>query len=190
MPVVLVLFGYFAGAIPFGVIVARRLGHIDIQDHGSGNIGATNVARTLGTLPGALVLLLDAAKGALPVYLAIRYHGELWTVIATGAAAIAGHCFSPFLEFKGGKGVATTLGVFVVLAPPQVAIAVIVFAVVVRLTRVPAIGSLCAVATIAGMLFSARDYALGGFALATFALLVYTHRTNLAKLATSLPRSR
>ncbi len=190
MPLVLVLVGYFAGAIPFGVIVARRVGHIEIQEHGSGNIGATNVARTLGTIPGLIVLVLDAAKGALPVYLAIRTYGELWTVIAVAAAAIAGHCFSPFLGFKGGKGVATTLGVFVVLAPPLVAVAVLVFAAVYGLTKVPALGSLCGVATIAALLLWERDLALGGFALAVTVLLLYTHRTNLAKLATSSRRFR
>lgn len=182
MQLVFVLGAFLVGAIPFGVLIARSLG-IDIQQHGSGNIGATNVTRVLGPIPGAIVLVLDATKGALPTYLALHYTSDPWTVIATGAAAIVGHCFSPFLEFKGGKGVATALGVFLVLAPDLVAISVIVFAVILRLTRVPALGSLAAVATISGLLLARGDTHVAALAIATLGLLVYTHRTNLAKLA-------
>src|SRR5687768_14431040 len=125
-PMALLLFGYWAGAVPFGVLIARWLG-VDIREHGSGNIGATNVTRVLGKVPGAIVLVLDAMKGAVPVWLAIRYSGEPWLVMATGFAAILGHCFSPFLEFRGGKGVATAMGVFLVLAPEFVVFGALVF---------------------------------------------------------------
>src|SRR5258705_10946981 len=112
----LVGLAFFAGAIPFGVFVAKRRG-VAIQDHGSGNIGATNVARVLGLGPGLIVLVLDAAKGALAVVAARWWSGEPWTIAVTGFAAIAGHCFSPFLSGKGGKGVATAFGVFLLLVP-------------------------------------------------------------------------
>jgi len=181
LPLVLVMLGFWAGAIPFGVLIARQLG-VDIQERGSGNIGATNVTRVLGPIPGAIVLVLDAAKGALPTWLAWTYAADPWTIIFTGAAAIVGHCFSPLLGFKGGKGVATTLGVFLVLAPRLVLLSVVVFGIVLKLTRVPALGSLAAVAALAALLLANGDPYSAKLAFGTLALLVYTHRTNLAKL--------
>jgi acyl phosphate:glycerol-3-phosphate acyltransferase len=175
------MLGFGAGSIPFGVIVARLAG-VDIQAHGSGNIGATNVARVLGVVPGLIVLVLDAAKGALPTLVALRCAGELDTAIATGAAAILGHCFSPFLGFRGGKGVATALGVFLVLTPSLVAFAVLVFVIVLGLSRVPALGSLAGVATLAAILIWQRAHAVAALAVGTLLLLLYTHRSNLAKL--------
>jgi glycerol-3-phosphate acyltransferase PlsY len=176
-----VMLGFTAGAIPFGVIVARAVG-VDIRAHGSGNIGATNVARVIGVAPGLLVLVLDAAKGALPTALAVRCGADPRIVLATGAAAILGHCFSPVLGFRGGKGVATAFGVFLVLTPPLAALAVVVFALVLSVTRVPALGSLVGIATIAAVLVWSDQRELAAFAVGTTALLIYTHRTNLAKL--------
>ena len=141
---------FWAGAIPFGVLLARRRG-VDIRAHGSGNIGATNVSRVLGARDGAIVLVLDALKGALPTALALALADpaappgiDARAVALTGGAAILGHCFSPFLRGRGGKGVATALGVFLVLAPAIVAVAVAIFAAVLAVTRVPALGSLAA----------------------------------------------
>jgi glycerol-3-phosphate acyltransferase PlsY len=182
MTPIFAMLGFIAGAIPFGVIVARRLAGVDIQAHGSGNIGATNVARVLGLVPGLFVLVLDAAKGALPTALALSWSGELRPALATGGAAILGHCFSPFLGFRGGKGVATTFGVFLVVTPTLAAIAVVVFAVVLAATSVPALGSLAGVATLAAILIVRREHATATFAVGTLLLLLYTHRTNLAKL--------
>ena len=182
----LLLFGFWAGAVPFGVLIARWLG-VDIREHGSGNIGATNVTRVLGPVPGAIVLVLDATKGALPTWLAIRYSGDPFTVMATGYAAILGHCFSPFLEFRGGKGVATALGVFVVLAPQAVLFGVVAFAIVLQLTKVPALGSLVGALTIAIAFLVEREREAAVLALLTFVLLVYTHRSNLAKLRRGKP---
>ena len=180
-PFVLVAVAFALGSIPFGVFIAKRLG-VDITAKGSGNIGATNVTRVLGVVPGAITLGLDALKGALPVALALRWSGEPWTIVATGFAAIVGHCFSPLLGGRGGKGVATALGVFVVLEPKLVGIAVIIFAITLRLTRVPALGSLVAVLAIAAMLVARGDLPMTVLACSTFSLLLYTHRTNLAKL--------
>lgn len=177
---VLVAVGFALGSIPFGVLIAKRLG-VDIKQHGSGNIGATNVTRVLGVVPGTFVLVLDAAKGALAVWLAART-GSPWAVAAVGYAAILGHCFSPWLGGRGGKGVATALGVFVVVSPPLAALAILVFAAVLALTRVPALGSLVGMFAVAAVLFQRADRANAVLALATFALLLYTHRTNLAKL--------
>ena len=179
--VALILFGYFTGGIPFGVILARWKG-VDIREHGSGNIGATNVTRVLGAKLGAIVLVLDATKGALPTWYALHHTADPWIVVATGAATIIGHCFSPFLEFTGGKGVATATGVFLVLAPRELAIALGVFLAVLAWKRVPALGSLAAVATIAGLMVYRGDTWMTVLAVGTLILLVYTHRSNLAKL--------
>jgi acyl phosphate:glycerol-3-phosphate acyltransferase len=181
---VLVALGFGLGSIPFGVLIARRKG-VDIQRQGSGNIGATNVTRVLGAGAGALVLVLDAAKGALPVVIARGIVDEPWIVALVGYAAILGHCFSPLLGGRGGKGVATALGVFAVLVPELVAVGAGVFAVVLGLSRVPALGSLAAVLAITGALVARGDRPLATLACATFVLLVYTHRTNLAGLTSA-----
>ena len=177
--------GFAAGAIPFGVVVARLLGGVDIQTRGSGNIGATNVARVLGVVPGLIVLALDAAKGALPLAAALRWSGDQRIALATGGAAILGHCFSPWLGFRGGKGVATALGVFLVLAPQVTVAAVVVFALVLAVTRVPALGSLAGSAAIASVLVWQREGAVACLAVGTLLLLLYTHRSNLAGLRRS-----
>ena len=178
--------GFIAGAIPFGFLIARRRG-LNIKEHGSGNIGATNVARVLGARVGLIVLLLDAAKGALPTFVAIHYCGWQSVIALTGAAAILGHCFSPFLRGKGGKGVATSFGVFLVIAPPLAGIAVLAFVAIWRITKVPALGSLAGSAAISALFIARGDGPYTALACATTALLVYTHRTNLAKL-TNRPR--
>lgn len=188
-PFAIIAAAFFIGAIPFGYLIAKRRG-VRIQDHGSGNIGATNVARVLGLKTGAIVLLLDAAKGAIPTFLALHYIGFPPFVIRVGFAAIVGHIYSPFLGGQGGKGVATSLGVFLVLAPGFTALAVLAFALVFALTRVPALGSLSGSAVITALLFASqqRDYAI--FAALTTVLLVYTHRENLQRVAARFTNRR
>jgi glycerol-3-phosphate acyltransferase PlsY len=185
LPLALIAAAFWAGAIPFGVLIARRRG-IDIRDHGSGNIGATNVTRVLGARAGAAVLLLDALKGALPTAAAIAATGGAaparWVVALTGLAAILGHCFSPLLRGRGGKGVATAFGVFLVIAPALAGIGACVFVVVLRATRVPALGSLAGAAAISVGLLARGGGPYAALACGTTALLVFTHRTNLAKL--------
>jgi len=180
--ILMILAGFFAGSIPFGVIVAKQRG-VDIRSKGSGNIGATNVGRVLGVKDGVLVLVLDSAKGWLVTLAASRFDGDPWVVVATGFAAILGHCFSPWLGGKGGKGVATALGVFVVVSPALALVAVSVFLVVAGRTRIPALGSLGGVtsATIYAFVTSAPT-PVEILAVATSLLLVYTHRVNLARL--------
>jgi glycerol-3-phosphate acyltransferase PlsY len=181
----LVLAGFVVGSIPFGVLISRRLG-VDIRIKGSGNIGATNVARVLGLGPGILVLVLDAGKGALVAYLAQRICGWPSVVFATGFAAMLGHCFSPFLGGHGGKGVATALGVLAFVAPMYAVIAVGVFMMVAGRTRIPALGSLSGAAAATIVAFSTHaPPELRVFATATLVLLVYTHRGNLARLVTT-----
>lgn len=177
----LIAAAFWAGAIPFGVLIARRRG-IDIRAHGSGNIGATNVSRVLGPRAGAIVLVLDALKGALPTAAARAALADPWLVALTALAAILGHCFSPFLRGRGGKGVATAFGAFLVLEPALAALAIAVFVAVARATRVPALGSLAAALAISLGALARGEGPYAALACATTALLVYTHRTNLAKL--------
>ncbi len=182
VPLAMVWIGFAAGSIPWGVLIAKRLG-VEIRERGSGNIGATNVARVIGIGPGVLVLVLDALKGALPVLAARHWLGVPEITALTGFAAIAGHCFSPLLRGKGGKGVATALGVFTVVSPPMALVAVGVWLFVAGRTRVPALGSLAGVAA-ANLfaVFTGAPESIRMLALAVMLLLVYTHRGNLAGL--------
>jgi glycerol-3-phosphate acyltransferase PlsY len=177
----LMAIAFAAGSIPFGVFVARRHG-VDIQARGSGNIGATNVGRVLGFRVGLLVLILDALKGALPVLLAIEWRGMTDVPALVGAAAIIGHCFSPWLGGKGGKGVATALGVFAMLMPWLTFVGAGVAAAAYAWTRVAAIASLAGMFTIAVLAVVRVGGPCALLAVATAVLLVYTHRGNLARL--------
>jgi glycerol-3-phosphate acyltransferase PlsY len=182
LPLVMIVAGFVAGSIPWGVIVAKQRG-VDIRQKGSGNIGATNVARVLGLADGLLVLLLDALKGVLVTLAAARFDGDAWVIVGTGFAAILGHCFSPLLGGKGGKGVATALGVFVIVSPALALVAVSVFLVVAGRTRIPALGSLSGITSAAVYAFvTSAPVAIELLTIATLVLLVYTHRGNLARL--------
>ncbi len=181
----LVLAAFLAGSIPFGVIVAKRRG-VDIRAKGSGNIGATNVARVLGLGNGLLVLALDALKGAIATILALKICGIDWVIALAGFAAILGHCFSPFLKGKGGKGVATALGVFVVLYPALAFVGVAVFMLVAGKTRIPALGSLSGIASGTVYAFATgAPFSVTTTALATTLLLLFTHRGNLSRILTN-----
>ena len=148
LSVVWIPFGaYLLGSIPFGVLLARLAGAGDVRSAGSGNIGATNVARVAGPLAGILTLVLDTAKGAAAVLLADRLaNGSAMWVILAGLAVLMGHCFPIWLRFKGGKGVATALGVFLMLSPPSALAALFVFVLVVGYWKYVSLGSISAAA--------------------------------------------
>ena len=142
---------YLLGAIPFGLLVARGFGVRDIRESGSGNIGATNVQRALGMKAAVWVYLLDIGKGALAVTAATfvtqaALPGDLLLVLV-GLAAIIGHVFPIYLGFHGGKGVATTFGVLLVLLPRETVIAAVVFLLMVFMTRYVSVGSIAAALT-------------------------------------------
>jgi glycerol-3-phosphate acyltransferase PlsY len=132
---------YLLGSIPFGLLIAK-IWKIDIRRHGSGNIGATNVLRTLGPLPGAVVLLLDFLKGWLAIFLGGLAGGTPSQLIILGSAVILGHMFSVFLRFKGGKGVATSLGVLAGLTPDIFLISALLAALILFTTRYVSAASL------------------------------------------------
>ncbi len=130
---------YLLGAIPFGMLITLLVAKRDVRAVGSGNIGATNVARAAGRTAGIVTLLLDAAKGALAAYVGLRWFGPTGGMLL-GGAAFLGHVFPVYLGFRGGKGVATGLGVFTVLVPVSAPVGLVTYGVVPALTRVRAWG--------------------------------------------------
>jgi glycerol-3-phosphate acyltransferase PlsY len=187
MKILLVVAGYLLGSIPFGLVLAKLKG-IDPRTVGSGNIGASNVTRAVGKGLGALTLVLDAVKASIPMIvtralLAGDPAAETWTM-AVGVAAFVGHIFPVWLGFKGGKGVATGLGVFVVAAPLAALVAVAAFGVVFALTKISAVGSLVATAVCTAgvfLLHGARSPA-SWLAVLLAALIVWRHRSNIERL--------
>ena len=176
--------GYLAGSVPFGVLVTRWKTGKDVRDHGSGNIGATNVARVAGKALGAVVLVLDAAKGAAAVGAALHFvPGQPLVHVLTGAAAFCGHVFPVWLKFKGGKGVATALGVLGVLLPFSALAGFAVWAAVLAAFRISSVGSLLGALVAVGVGFlvpGPREYPLLAVGL-TLAML-WTHRGNLERI--------
>jgi acyl phosphate:glycerol-3-phosphate acyltransferase len=180
---------YLLGSIPFGLLLSRLFGGGDVRKSGSGNIGATNVARVAGPMPGILTLLFDVSKGAAAVWLAGRVSDEsaLWMMIAA-LAALLGHCFPIWLKFRGGKGVATAAGAFLVLCPPALLGAVILFMLVVFFWRYVSLASISAAASMPLLIYflwaphHAPPLIVTLGALAAAAIIVYKHDANIQRL--------
>ncbi len=189
-PLVAVVAAYLVGAVPTGFLIARAFGVTDIRRSGSGNIGATNVLRTLGRLPAVLTLVGDIAKGYAAVSLGAALGGGVAAV--TGAAvvaAIAGNCWSVFLGFRGGKGVATGLGAFLRMVPWAVLPAVLVFVVVTGTFRFVSLGSLTAALCVPlGALLLGYPAAFVVGALLGAGIVVLRHRDNIARLVSGTER--
>ncbi len=173
--------GYAIGTVPFGLVITRALGLVDPRTIGSGNIGATNVLRTGSKLAGAATLVLDALKGAVAVLLARLVSGEDAAQVAA-LTAFVGHCYPVWLGFRGGKGVATFLGVLLALAWPVGLLTCATWLAAVALTRVSSVGALTAAAlsTVWMFLIVRLDTLLVGVLMTL--LLFWRHRTNLARL--------
>jgi glycerol-3-phosphate acyltransferase PlsY len=190
---------YLIGAIPFGILVGRAAAGVDLREHGSGRIGATNALRTLGLPAAALVFILDIGKGAVAVLL-VRwlYQGGPagspdWVAAGAGLAAVLGHVRSAFIGFAGGRGVATFTGAMLVLAPVVVAVLLPVFAVIVWRWRYVSLGSisvaiLAPVATAVLAIMGASSIAVVAFAAAAGALVVSAHGDNIARLRAGTER--
>jgi len=187
---ILPLLGYLAGSIPFGVLLTRAFTGQDVRKVGSGNIGASNVTRAAGKAAGILTLVLDAAKASLPMLVTRAVAAgegpaaaDLWATLV-GVAAFLGHIYPVWLGFRGGKGVATALGVFFVLAPLVSVLGVIAFGLAFALSRVPALGSLAGTAVIATGTFI--KYGPSSFVswagLAVALVIVLRHRSNIERL--------
>jgi glycerol-3-phosphate acyltransferase PlsY len=183
MIIALVVFSaYLIGSIPFALILARRIGAPDLRRIGSGNLGAANVLRTSGVRAGVTVMLLDMAKGAGSVLLALRFDGG-GASAAAGLAAILGHVFPIWLRFRGGKGVATACGVFSVLTPLAVAPTLAIFIAAVWATRYISVGSMAASVALPPIAYVTGSPApVLGAALIASMLIILRHRTNLSRV--------
>jgi acyl phosphate:glycerol-3-phosphate acyltransferase len=180
-----VVASYLLGATPTAYLAGRLARGIDLREHGSRNLGATNVYRVLGWRWAIPVALVDVAKGAVPVALFGRWAGgSAWVPVGLGVAAVLGHMFSPYMGFKGGKGVATALGMFVALAPLAVLIAVPVWGATLWLTGFVSLSSLIAAGTFPVWVRLTRPEAMESFwASVGLALLIFvSHRSNVSRL--------
>ena len=184
VPSLLVVLAYVAGSFPTGVLLARARG-VDLRKVGSGNIGATNVGRALGRPWGVLVLLVDAAKGFLPVLLARQLGQGSWVLAAVGLAALLGHSFSLFLGGKGGKSVATALGAALALAPLPALGCLVIYGILLAALRISSIGSISGVLAFPLLvwLLGPRVPAHYAFGFAAAALVIVRHIDNLKRLA-------
>jgi glycerol-3-phosphate acyltransferase PlsY len=180
---------YLLGSIPFGVLFTRLFGGGDVRKAGSGNIGATNVARAAGPVPAILTLLFDFAKGAVPVWLAGRLSSEsaTWMMIAA-LAAFLGHCFPIWLKFRGGKGVATAAGAFLVLCPAALLGSVILFLIVFFFWRYVSLASISAAAAMPLLIYllwaphHAPPLIVTFGSLAAAVIIIYKHDANIQRL--------
>lgn len=185
-PFLLILIGcYLIGAIPFGLLLTRLAGVGDIRKSGSGNIGATNVYRTAGRKLGVLTLILDLLKGAIPLYLCQHFLTLTEAQIGlVGLALLLGHCFPVYLQFKGGKGVATALGIFLVINPPAVLGALLLFAFIVWKTRYVSMGSISAASVAPVLVYvNLKSLPLLFASLLIGVIVIYRHRENIERIA-------
>lgn len=178
-----VLLSYVLGSIPTGLWLGLWLRKTDIREHGSRNIGATNTLRVLGKPLGAMALVGDMAKGVISVVWVAKLSEWEYAPIVCGLAAICGHTFSLFLRFRGGKGVATSAGVFGALAPLPMLVAIGVFAATVATTRMVSAGSMLGAAAFGIAVFVfAVDNVVRGIAVAIAILVVLRHRDNIRRI--------
>ncbi len=202
--IVVIALSYLAGSIPNSIIISRLVKGIDIRKHGSGNAGGTNVMRVLGWKWGVLTILLDAFKGAIAVIFIARLYLDNFPFnnitpfddftlvqIFCGIAAVVGHIWTVFAEFKGGKGIATALGFLVTIITVDMLVAVGIFAIVVYVSRYISLGSIVAAISVP-LILIIRENVLGvdipgystilPFVIAISLLVVYTHRSNIERL--------
>jgi len=178
------LFGYLLGSVPTGVLLTKFFSKVDPRKVGSKNIGATNIFRTAGKVLGILTLVGDVLKGMIPIGIAIQLGvSDLWIAIA-GLSAFLGHIFPIFLGFKGGKGVATALGVYVMISPIAVLIEFLLFAGMVWRWRYISLGSISCATTIPILIAFFRSESQAYFMLSVIiaALILYRHQSNISRL--------
>ncbi len=177
------ILSYLIGSIPNGLILGKLLWHVDLREYGSHNIGATNAWRTLGKGPGIMICVLDLLKGVVGVWLGTFFSGAALALVLGGIFAIVGHSWSLFLGFKGGKGVATGLGVILMLMPKVTFFVFIIWLLLVFLTRYVSLGSIVAAAMVpvlAWFFDAPLEYILFGLAAAAF--VIYRHQSNIGRL--------
>ncbi|CAM3776869.1 glycerol-3-phosphate 1-O-acyltransferase PlsY [Cohnella lubricantis] len=185
LAIIAIAASYLLGSVSFSIIIARLMGKIDIRQHGSGNAGATNTLRVLGKGPGIAVFLLDIVKGVIAVTLGYLLNGDeyVWLPVLCGLAAIIGHNWPIYFRFKGGKGIATTVGAMVTLAPLAVVIAGVVAILLIVFTRYVSLGSIVFTVLLPIILAIGgwpASYIWGGVVVAVLAIV--RHRKNIVKL--------
>jgi len=179
----LVIFGYLFGSIPWGYLISKAKG-IDIRKVGSGNIGGTNVIRALGIKWGLLVAVLDVLKGVIPVYLALNFLVFDWQIASVAITPVLGHIFPVWLGFRGGKGVATTLGVIFILLDWKILLPLLlVWLLVLAISQISSFSNLLMVSFLP-LAFWVSSFSLAYFilGLALFALIWWVHRENLKRI--------
>jgi acyl phosphate:glycerol-3-phosphate acyltransferase len=183
-----VVLSYLLGAVPSSYIAGRSTRGIDLREHGSGNLGATNTFRVLGGRVAAPVMVFDVAKGFVPTWFFAGWLGVppesrlLWS-IAFGAAAVVGHVFPVYMRFRGGKGVATAAGVFLALAPLAVGLALVLWAVVLTISGIVSLASmLAAIALVTVLLVTPQPIAVRALGVAIAAFVLYSHRSNIGRI--------
>lgn len=177
------IIAYVLGSIPFGLILGKGIWRTDLRHHGSGNIGATNAWRILGKKAGITIFLCDFLKGLVAVGIAQHLSDSAIVAVLAAIFALVGHSFSFFMQFKGGKGVATGLGVLVMLMPTVSLIAFVLWSIIVYVTRYVSLGS-CVAAFAVAILGIAMDYPLpyAIFGVLAAILIVVRHRSNIGRL--------
>ena len=179
----LIILSYFFGAIPSGVWIGKIFKNIDVRDYGSKNSGATNSYRVLGAKLGIAVLIIDVLKGFIPLYIASKFNLKYNDLVILGLVAILAHTFSCFISFKGGKGVATSLGVFLFLAPVITLILLVIFILVVYFTKYISLGSITAAFLLPIFtFFTHRDTYLFTLSVVIAIFVIYRHKTNISRL--------
>ncbi len=185
----LILFSYFLGSFPTGYVIGKLIYKEDIRNYGSGNIGMSNVFRTFGPLPALITFLGDAFKGYFPVFLAIHFKLSISGIVVIALSSILGHVFSIYLKFKGGKGIATTFGIFFAINPYLGLLAGAVWILTLIISRYFSLGSL--LATFSSIFFAwflKMDIHYIYLFILIFLLALYTHRENIKRLLTGTER--
>jgi len=181
------LLAYLMGSIPFGLVVGKVFYHVDVREHGSGNVGTTNVFRVLGKKAGVVVLVCDMLKGFIPAFIASSFLRETnpWLVIVIAAAPVVGHMYSVFLRGSGGKGVATGAGVVLALVPLAFGVIAVVWVLLILITRYVSLASLVATLLVPVFVFALGDplpYLIA--ALLVTVGIFWAHRGNIRRLLT------
>ena len=182
MSIVWIILTYVIGSIPFGLIFAKTFCNIDPRTAGSGNVGSTNVARLCGKKWGAITLVCDVLKGALPVFIAMQLSESACLHTLTALAAILGHLFSCFLSFKGGKAVATSIGVFIPLAFCQLLVSCLICLFLIWRSGFVSLGSLALVTALPLLLLITGQWGELPLALIVMGLVYWSHRENIQRL--------
>ena len=183
MVVVLMIVAYILGSIPNALWIGKVFKGIDVREHGSKNTGSTNAARVLGAKLGILTLILDISKGAIPTLIATMLLDSSISVILVGICAILGHSFSIFMKFKGGKAVATTVGVFIVLVPGAILLVAVIFFLVFGITRYVSLSSMIgAISLPIWIIIFYKNIPLTIFGIIIAVLIIVRHKSNIQRL--------